>query len=66
MTLHKGRPAIMALWLSCLSALTALADVPTGWIVAGNSPQDYEFSQDSNTASSGHYSALIEIGRAHV
>jgi len=59
MTLHKVRPTIIALWLSCLSAFTTLADVPTGWIVAGSSPKDYEFSRDLTTASSGHYSALI-------
>src|SRR5262249_21493505 len=59
MTLSKVRPMITALWLSYFSASTSFADVPTGWIVAGSSPKDYEFSQDSSTASSGHYSALI-------
>jgi hypothetical protein len=58
-TLSKVRPTIVALSLSCLSCFATFAAVPAGWIVAGSSPKDYEFSQDSNTASSGHYSALI-------
>jgi hypothetical protein len=59
MTLSKFNPAIVAFCLSCLSILAALADVPAGWMVAGSSPKDYDFSQDSSTASSGHNSALI-------
>jgi hypothetical protein len=59
MTLSKVHPMIIALWLSYFSASTSFADVPRGWIVAGSSPKDYEFSQDSSTALSGHYSALI-------
>jgi hypothetical protein len=59
MTRYKPRLTIMALCVFCISAFTAFADVPKGWTVAGSSPQDYEFSQDSTTASSGHASALI-------
>jgi len=59
MTLFKFNPTIVAFCLPCLSILAALAGVPAGWMVAGSSPKDYDFSQDANTASSGHYSALI-------
>ena len=59
MTRYRFCPTIMALCVFCISAITAVAGVPTGWTVAGGSPQDYEFSQDSNTASSGHYSAVV-------
>jgi hypothetical protein len=59
MTLYPFRPTIMALCVFCIGTFPAAADVPTGWAVAGSAPQDYEFSQDSDTASSGHSSAVI-------
>jgi hypothetical protein len=59
MTIFRFRSRIMALCVFSISAFPAVADVPAGWSVAGSSPQDYEFSQDSNTASSGHNSAVI-------
>jgi hypothetical protein len=40
-------------------ALPAWAELPTGWFVAGNAPNDYEFSRDTSTAQSGRSSALI-------
>jgi len=59
MTPFKVRPIVVALGLFCLSALATLADVPAGWIVAGSSPKDFEFSRDSSAAMDGRYSALI-------
>jgi hypothetical protein len=44
---------ILALCLSNLCAIvTARAETPAGWIVAGSAPKDIELSQDSNQATS--------------
>jgi hypothetical protein len=56
----KVRSIIVALCLSSLGATATIrAEIPTGWIVAGNAPKDFEFSRDSNEAWQGHNSALI-------
>ena len=42
-----------------LGVSTAWAAVPTGWIVSGSAPSEYEFSQAAS-GSSGKHGALIE------
>jgi hypothetical protein len=60
MNSYKVRAIIFALCLSSLGViLGARAEIPTGWIVAGSAPKDFEFSRDSNEAWQGHNSALI-------
>ena len=60
MNSRKVRSIIVALCLSSLCAIaTTRAEIPTGWIVAGSTPKDFEFSRDSNEAWQGHNSALI-------
>ncbi|HEY0746730.1 MAG TPA: hypothetical protein VGD63_08530 [Steroidobacteraceae bacterium] len=56
----KVRSISLALCLSSLGAMaTTRAETPTGWIVAGSAPKDFEFSRDSNEAWQGRSSALI-------
>jgi hypothetical protein len=56
----KMRSMIVALCLSSLWAIGAVrAEIPTGWIVAGSAPKDFEFSLDSNQEWQSHKSALI-------
>jgi hypothetical protein len=56
----KVRSIIVALCLASFGAIaTTRAEIPSGWIVAGNAPKDFEFSRDSNEAWQGHNSALI-------
>ncbi|HEY0802250.1 MAG TPA: hypothetical protein VGD54_15540, partial [Steroidobacteraceae bacterium] len=54
------RSIFVALCLSSLGAIATIrAEIPSGWIVAGSAPKDFEFSRDSNEAWQGHNSALI-------
>jgi hypothetical protein len=60
MNFCKVRSIIVALCLSSLGAIaTTRAEIPTGWIIAGSAPKDFEFSRDLNEAWQGHKSALI-------
>jgi hypothetical protein len=60
MTSRKVGSIIVALFLSSLGAIaTTRAQIPTGWIVAGSAPKDFEFSKDANEVWQGHNSALI-------
>ena len=55
------RSILVAFCLSSLGAIaTARAEIPAGWIVAGSTPKDFDFSRDSREAWQGHNSALIE------
>jgi AraC family transcriptional regulator len=53
------RSLLIAVCMAFLSAHPAWAELPTGWLVAGSAPNDYEFSRDTSTAQSGQSSALI-------
>jgi hypothetical protein len=56
----KVRSTVFALCLFGLGAIAAThAETPTGWIIAGSAPKDFEFSRDSSEAWQGHNSALI-------
>ncbi len=51
----------LALALVCLTSVVPAghAQVPAGWHVAGNAPQDFQFSLDPTEKRNGHPSALI-------
>jgi hypothetical protein len=51
----------LALALVCLTSVVPAghAQVPAGWHVAGNAPQDFQFSVDPTEKWNGHPSALI-------
>ncbi|HXP67028.1 MAG TPA: hypothetical protein VN815_16240 [Steroidobacteraceae bacterium] len=60
MNICKTRSIVAVLCLSGLGALVATrAEIPTGWMVAGSAPKDFEFSRDPNESWQGHNSALI-------
>jgi len=46
--------------LALFSAGYVMADLPTGWTIAGSAPADYEFSRDGTTAAVGKFSASID------
>ncbi len=53
------RSTVLALTLALVSVGTLVADIPTGWLIAGTAPKDYEFARDGTTAASGKFSASI-------
>ncbi len=57
MSLRGRAMAVLAAALG--TAFTAWAAAPTGWIIAGSAPADYEFALDTTTAASGKHSASI-------
>jgi len=58
MRLHFSTAAA-AVTLGLALAGQALSATPTGWIVAGTAPDDYEFAVENTTAASGTKSASI-------
>ena len=58
MSIFKLHGVMLLLALACIGASVTQAQVPPGWLVAGSSPQDYDFSLDSSTPPNGR-SALI-------
>jgi hypothetical protein len=54
-----SRTLLIAFCIAFLPVHPARAELPNGWIVAGSTPADYEFSRDTSTAQSGKSSALI-------
>jgi hypothetical protein len=52
---------LLAACAGLLFVQAARADPPAGWFVAGNAPNDYDFSRDASTAQSGRSSALIAV-----
>jgi hypothetical protein len=59
MSTHLYRSEAILVVLALIAAFSAVAEIPSGWIVAGNAPRDYDFSRDASTAANGRYSALI-------
>jgi hypothetical protein len=59
MKVSTFRSMAVALILVFVSVGSVMADIPTGWLVAGSAPKDYEFSRDGTTAASGKFSASI-------
>jgi hypothetical protein len=59
MTSRTVRSIIVALLSSLGAIATTHAEIPTGWVVAGSAPKDFEFTRDANDAWQGHNSALI-------
>ncbi len=59
MRISAARTAALSFCLSCLGIALAQSEVPTGWVVAGSAPKDYEFARDATTAANGKYSASI-------
>ena len=58
MSIFKFRGIILLLALVFIGANVTRAQVPPGWLVAGSSPQDFDFSLDSSIPPNGR-SALI-------
>ena len=59
MTVNTLKRQIASLAVAALGTCVVWADVPSGWIVAGSAPADYEFSRDETTSASGRHSARI-------
>ena len=65
MKVSTFRSMAVALILVFVSVGSVMADIPTGWLVAGSAPKDYDFSRDGTTRPAGNSApqSLPSLGR---